>query len=532
MRRVYKYMVMAVLSAMTIGCIENDIPYPVVKLEILDIEAEGLKSAASIDSDNYTVKLELVEQTDIREVDITSVTLTEGAESHVEFPATFDMRNPLYVTLSMYQTFEWTITASQYVERYFTVDGQIGESEIDPVGHIVRVYMPKGTDLTNIKVTSAKLGPKDVTTYSPDPLTLTSFDGTVRNVEVCYHGDIEELWTIFVETKDVDVELECADAWAKRIWLKANGRSDVERGFRYRLAGSEEWIEVSGVEHNAGRFSACVEGLEPLTDYEVVAYCGESTTPIVALTTEDVFTLPNSGFEAWSTYDGCIYPYAEGDAPFWGTGNPGAAIANATLTSPVADVRPGSEGSSAASLQSMKAAVMGIGKFAAGNLFVGNFAGLSGLDGIVHFGRPCTARPVALRGWVKYNCGVIDEVGRVPAARPNLAKGDNDEGQIMVAVGNWSAEEYGGVADSPVAVDTKDESTYFNHQGKDVIGSGQLLFNESTDGWVEFVVPLEYRSTSEIPTHIIIVFTGSHFGDYFTGSTQSLMLVDDVELVY
>jgi hypothetical protein len=45
-------------------------------------------------------------------------------------------------------------------------------------------------------------------------------------------------------------------------------------------------------------------------------------------------------------------------------------------------------------------------------------------------------------------------------------------------------------------------------------------------------VPLEYRSTSEIPTHIIIVFTGSHFGDYFTGSTQSLMLVDDVELVY
>jgi hypothetical protein len=272
--------------------------------------------------------------------------------------------------------------------------------------------------------------------------------------------------------------------------------------------------------------------LEPLTDYEVVAYCGEATTPIVALTTEDVFTLPNSGFEAWSTYDGCIYPYAEGDAPFWGTGNPGAAIANATLTSPVADVRPGSEGSSAASLQSMKAAVMGIGKFAAGNLFVGNFAGLSGLDGIVHFGRPCTARPVALRGWVKYNCGVIDEVGRVPAARPNLAKGDNDEGQIMVAVGNWRAEEYGGVADSPVAVDTKNESTYFNHQGKDVIGSGQLLFNESTDGWVEFVVPLEYRSTSEIPTHIIIVFTGSHFGDYFTGSTQSLMLVDDVELVY
>ena len=152
MRRVYKYMVMAVLSAMTIGCIENDIPYPVVKLEILDIEAEGLKSAASIDSDNYTVKLELVEQTDIREVDITSVILTEGAESDVEFPATFDMRNPLYVTLSMYQTFEWTITASQYVERYFTVDGQIGESVIDAEHYIATAFVPMDCDMKSITI--------------------------------------------------------------------------------------------------------------------------------------------------------------------------------------------------------------------------------------------------------------------------------------------------------------------------------------------------------------------------------------------
>ena len=175
---------------------------------------------------------------------------------------------------------------------------------------------------------------------------------------------------------------------------------------------------------------------------------------------------------------------------------------------------------------------MGLGKFAAGNIFLGEFGGLVGMDGLVNFGRPSTARPLALHGWVKYSCGVIDELGRVPSSRPDLKKGDKDEGHIMILVGNWTAEEYGGSEDCPVVVNTKDESTFLDPEGKNVIGSGVLVFNESTDGWMEFTLPLEYKTTSKVPTHIMIVCTGSRFGDYFTGSTQSLMLVDDFELVY
>ena len=248
------------------------------------------------------------------------------------------------------------------------------------------------------------------------------------------------------------------------------------------------------------------------------------------MTTEDTTTIPNMGFEEWSTINNVVCPYI--DTQYWGTGNDGAAIAGTTLTEPTTDIRPGSEGSYAASLQSKKASLMGIGKFAAGNIFVGEFGGLQGTNGLVNFGRPCTARPVALHGWVKYNCGTIDEVGKVPSARPELQKGDSDEGQIVIAVGNWTAAEYGGSEDCPVVVNTQNESTFFNPRGKDVIGSGELILTESTDGWMEFTLPLNYRSTSEIPTHIIIICTGSRFGDYFTGSTQSLMLVDDFELVY
>ncbi len=532
MRKIFKTFVLGALVAVVAGCINNDVPYPIIKLDILSLEAEGLKTAPQIDAVSKSVKLELEETADIRNVNIMQVTTTEGATSSVKFPAVFDLRTPLYVELSMYQTYEWTITAEQTIERYYTVEGQIGESKIDAEHHVATAFVPMDHDMKKVKITSLKLGPKDITTYSVDFADLTDFsDDSMRQVTVSYHDDIEERWTLQVIPTDVEIEFKGVDAWAKRMWLYAEGRSGADLGFKYRKAGDEEWLAVNDITVNGGSFSAFVGDLETLTEYEVVAYSNDSFTDVVKVTTEDVYALPNADFELWSTIDGVVCPYLAGD-PFWGSGNDGAAMASTTLTEPTEDIRPGSQGKYAASLQSKKAALMGIGKYAAGNIFLGEFGGLVGLDGLVNFGRPVSARPVALHGWVKYNCGVIDELGRVPSARPNLKKGDMDEGQIMIAVGNWTAEEYGGSANCPVVVNTKDESTYFDKEGKNVIGVGEMILTESTDGWIEFTLPLDYRTTSQVPTHMIIVCTGSRFGDYFTGSTQSLMLVDDLELIY
>ncbi len=532
MKRYFRYLTLCLLSVAAIGCVENDIPYPVEKIDVLEIDVEGASAIPVIDAATHSITITLEETTDIRNVKINSLTLTDGATSKPSFPGTFDLRNPLYVILSKYQSWEWTITASQSIERYFRVEGQIGESVIDAEHHIATAFVPMDCDMKSITITDIKLGPKDITTYSIDPLTLTDFEESVRNIEVSYHGDIVEIWTLQVIPTDVEVEFVGVDAWAQRIWLYAEGRSDASLGFNYRKVGDEEWIPVEDITVNGGSFSACIEGLETLTSYEVVAFSNDNFTEVVTVTTEDVYLLPNAGFEEWSTNNGVVYPFLADTAPYWNTGNDGAALAGTTLTEPTTDVRPGSEGSYAASLQSKKASLMGLGKFAAGNIFVGEFGGLVGTNGLVNFGRPSTARPVALHGWVKYNCGTIDEVGKVPSSCPDLKKGDSDQGQILIAVGNWTAEEYGGSADCPVVVNTQNESTFFNPRGKDVIGSGELIFTESTDGWVEFTLPLEYRSTSEIPTHIIIICTGSRFGDYFTGSTQSLMLVDDFELIY
>ena len=532
MKRYFRYLTLCLLTVVAAGCIENDIPYPVEKIDVLAIDVEGASATPVIDATTHSIAISLEETTDIRNVNIRSLSLSEGATSDPSFPGVFDLRNPMYVTLSKYQSWEWTIAASQSIERYFKVDGQIGESVIDAESHIATALVPMDYDLKNVVITAAKFGPKDITTYSVDPLTLTDFEESARNVTITYHGDIQETWTLRVIPTDVEVEMKGVDAWAKRIWLYAEGRSGAELGFKYRKVGDEEWINVENVTINGGNFSACVADLDTLTEYEVVAFSGENFTDTYSVTTEDVWALPNAGFEEWSTNNNIIYPYALGAAPFWGTGNDGAAMASTTLTEPTEDIRPGSKGCYAASLQSKKAAIMGLGKFAAGNIFLGEFGGLVGLDGLVNFGRPSTARPVALHGWVKYNCGVIDEFGKTPSSRPDLKKGDNDEGQILIAVGDWTSAEYGGSADCPVVVNTKDESTYFNKNGKNVIGAGELILTESTDGWVEFTLPLDYTTTSVVPTHIIIVFTGSRFGDYFTGSTQSLMLVDDLELIY
>ena len=73
----------------------------------------------------------------------------------------------------------------------------------------------------------------------------------------------------------------------------------------------------------------------------------------------------------------------------------------------------------------------------------------------------------------------------------------------------------------------------FAAQGHEaVIAYGEMPLRESVEGWTEFTIPIEYRSTSRVPTHLVIVCSSSRYGDYFTGSTQSVMWLDDFELVY
>ena len=138
---------------------------------------------------------------------------------------------------------------------------------------------------------------------------------------------------------------------------------------------------------------------------------------------------------------------------------------------------------------------------------------------------------MALHGWVKYNRGKMDYIKGSPVGM-SFAKGDPDEGIIYMALGRWTAAEYGGTEQSPVQVYTRDTKTFFDPEGKDVIAYGEMVFTTSVDEWREFTVKLDYTATDVVPTHLMIVCSASRYGDYFTGSSDSVMWVDDFELVY
>lgn len=531
---------LVILSAAAAGCIENNIPYPVVELEILGIEGKGF--TASVDRINRRVVLTLDETTDISRVEIDKAYFTENARTSTELTGVQDLRRPIEVTLSLYQDYVWTITAEQEIERYFTVEGQIGQTVFDLENRIATAYVGTSVDTNDVRIRSLKLGPRDITTIDPPIGELTSFD-PVRFVNVSYH-DFTERWMLYVMPTDETVRLTAADAWSRVIWLYGSGASGSDMGFKYRREGDAEWTAVPDVTVTDGTFSACLRA-EAETTYEVKAFCGDDESAVQSVTTQEVRQVPNSGFEQWTTLKDIVYPFADTNDRFWGTGNPGASVAGATLTTGDADTRPGSEGKLSARLESKFANVMGIGKFAAGNIFVGNYVRNAGTNGILTFGRPFVLRPTALRGWLKYTCGEVDRINRLPAG-VSLAAGDNDNGSIYIALGTWTPEEYGlcssaetdparrqcGTAESPLCVDTRDESTFFDTKGKDVVAYGELILTESQTEWKEFVIELNYVRTDVVPTHMFIVCSASRYGDYFTGSTKSVMQVDDFELLY
>jgi len=180
----------------------------------------------------------------------------------------------------------------------------------------------------------------------------------------------------------------------------------------------------------------------------------------------------------------------------------------------------------------------------AGNLFTGQFAGLVGTSGgKVNFGRPWTSRPSALKIWAKYTTGQInilknDNLG--------VSKSDYDRAQIKVAIGTWDYKKYGGTKDSPVHVNTTDASTFVDfYTDESTIANGDLIiYNDgyminngekvtaTTSGWIEYIIPLDYRQFTTYPTHIVISCATSQFGDYFTGYDGGRLWIDAAELIY
>lgn len=257
------------------SCIENDIPYPTIELNIRSIEGEGF-TVAGISLVNRTVTLTLDEKTDIRKVTIdkaefdvaTSNPMMTDKEKFISQIRTsqplsgeFDLRAPLYVTLSLYQDYEWTIVAEQPIARSFTVAGQIGSTLIDTQARTATAYVAEGTDLKAVTVTSLKLGPADITAYSPtaEELSATGFE-TVRLVDVTCHGRTER-WMLHVQPTNVKIGVREIDLWNNTavVTTMVTPEDYATAEIQYRLKGTADWQTTQkGAQDESGIFTSSI----------------------------------------------------------------------------------------------------------------------------------------------------------------------------------------------------------------------------------------------------------------------------------
>lgn len=351
----------------------------------------------------------------------------------------------------------------------------------------------------------------------------------------------EYTYTFYIKTTPDSAPLSAptANAWAKLVYLTGQASSSEltpeNITFQYREKDAAEWTTVAATQDGED-YKATITSLQPNTTYESrMAYNDEQYSEITEFTTEDATELYNGNFDNWYQADKTWYAVAQNDYnngnAFWDSGNVGTSTGAAALlgaknpTSPETNIIH-TNGGKSAKLQSQFVGLGSMGKFAAGNLYTGHFVKTIGMSGAeIQFGSPFTARPNALHGWFQYTSGTVDYYGDSTPSDALVQDGGTDMCAIYIALSD---------ADEPYTVNTSEGNFVDYANDPNIIAYGELPITDcvTTSDWKEFTINLTYRDLTRKPKYIIVVASASKYGDYFTGSTGSLMYLDDFSLVY
>ena len=352
-------------------------------------------------------------------------------------------------------------------------------------------------------------------------ITATDVEGVEGEVEAMFFGE----GTFGMET---------IDAWTTTAKLKAYVNDAAAQGVKiyYRESGTTDWSVADAVASGDNVYSANVTGVDGGRTYEYYLEYADQQKGVVATFKTFGVQIPNAGMEEWQG-DSPLLPYTS--KQWWDTGNHGSSTLGKNVTTNSNEVRPGSTGKSSAFLKSQFVGIAGIGKFAAGNIFFGKYLSTNGTNGVIGFGQPFTYdyRPKKLVVWYKGRVGSCDYAGGP------VTKGDSDKATIYVWLCNWTGQH---------SVSTADSSTFVNPETTATTAEGNVLgygvWNRvitSTDsgadnGWTKLEIPITYREGEGFsgvkPNYLVISCAASGYGDYFAGSTDSYMYVDDFEFVY
>ena len=241
--------------------------------------------------------------------------------------------------------------------------------------------------------------------------------------------------------------------------------------------------------------------------------------------------LPYSNFDNWfkGISDADVIGESRSSNNVWDTGNGNESNVGTAMTghNPTTPETTTVVAGKACKMFSVYINYLGfVKKFAAGNVYLGELTGLSGLSGAkMTFGIPSEGRlPVAVTGYYNYQPGTIDYI-------------DNEK----KTGGTDSMDLYIALATKQYSVDTNDDTSYPGGSASDLAGDenivayGRLSSSETTNGYRPFYVELTYKDSNFAPSgdlYLLITATSSKGGAQFTGSTKSVLYLDELNLEF
>ena len=530
MQTIYRIALSLSAFALAFGCtFPNDMSYPVVLAEITAFDVEGAESV-SIDAESRTISVVLDETCNIAALEVTTFKYTDGAQLVGGVPSVIDLSTPKTFVLKTYQEYEWTVYATQPVERYIRVDNQASEPELNLSTRIAVVYVLESQDLKNVTFREMKLekdgaqlisttGFELVAGESVEVTEPVSLPMTLNCMMLRYFdfkvNDEDVRWTIKVVQEKVELKVSSINAWAKHAQVYGLFDGDGAPVIEYKKVSDAEWTVCNDAVVAGVGISADITGLESATEYEVRIGKDGNYSAVASFTTEEALQLYNCSFDNWSLDGKVWYPYPSGasqDQMIWDSANKGAATFIGSSTTP--DEVMAVSGTSAR-MESKYAVIA----FAAGNLYTGKFDKIAGVGAELDWGVPFASRPTSLSGYYRYDPKPID---KVKPPYENIL-GEMDKCQIQVILTDW---------DKPFHINTT-AGKFVDIAGDPAIIAHAVMETDiKTDGFVEFTMPLEYRDLERKPTYVVISACASYLGDYFTGGVGSTLYVDEFEFIY
>lgn len=457
----------------------------------------------------------------------------------------YDLEQPMYLELNTQADYSIQVSTSSDLknlvfrnERFTEWGGSANQLDILTLNEQdTEIWKNVGISVSDKKQTSN--GDVWTVCFAKDLIAkMTAEEGSVETTIEAVDAEGKSrvaVWNVVASNATVKTsETKPYEVWTSKATLHGEILREIlfTPKFRYRVKGEQEWTTIDA-DLSENSFSKEITGLTPGMTYEYQAMDGEQASSVTCeFTTETEFQPENAGFE-YTSGSSPILIYGDKQSMWWDTGNHGSATMKKNVTTPDTSVKH--SGNQSILLSSQFVGVLGIGKFAAGNLFAGKYLKTDGTDGVLGWGRPCTSRPKALKLWVRYEPGTVDNGGS------HIANGVTDQGIIYVAVGDWAGQAAEGET-WPFVVKTKDQTLFTTekgtYSGDGTIAYGEKIFTEAYKEGTnlkELTIELDYNNyggDQRKPTSIIIVASASRYGDYFEGSGASKMWLDDMELIY